>query len=775
MRTVVHLPRAATVLVVLAALVIPATAAAHSSGLGSGDRPIDEDAAARHASDLADALATLPRETARGQCSSTEHVDGLGDACRTDDGAFRVALANGVTVTTHGTDAPLATESRDAAAPHLPDSQAAIDGASVADIECTSAPGDRRVELVYARPSDKPDRSATLATPMRDALYQASAFIDAEAQALDATQGRRIRALCADGGVPVVHSVTVRASGAGGGDYGDIVDDLVAQGFPAPTSSTTSTRRFMVFYDDQATNGAAGIGGMWLDDGAGVGNLNNLGGRYAVEFDWAASRLPHWDVFLHEISHNMGAVADAAPRSSQAGHCNDGLDVMCYSDGGSGIYSPSVCSVERYDCGGDTYFNPSPATGSWLATHWNVGSANNLWLAPRDLGWDDGGVPDLTAPPAPGAPAASDVTTTAITVSWGASVDDRSTVRYRVLVDQFLGDAWQAHSTWMPISQTSLTVTALTAASTYRFRVSAYDQAGNSSPESSVQAATLATPPIAPSSVGATAVDEDSVSTAWVAGSATLGVRGYDLELQRNSDAWTRVGEFAGTQTQIDGLAAGTNYRTRVRTIANGGVVSGWRTSMYVTTRSAVLAGGEGTLETPTVTVTPRSPTLATAAWTASPGAGSWQVWLTNSSGTRRTFSATSTSMSLSGLTPGALYSVGVVAISAAGNNVSNVGVATYRAPRDLQAPGMSRFLAPRYVRTSMRVTWRAATDNAGIRKYQLQRRVGRRWVNVPVRLRARYATVTRVRRGSVTVLRVRAIDVGGNAGRWTTTRIRRR
>lgn len=775
MQTVGHLSRAAAFVVLLAVLVIPATASADSSTLGDGDRPIDQDAAASHASELAGAIATLPRETARGQCLSTEHVDGLGDACRTDDGAFRVALANGLTVTTHGTDAPLDAESRAAAAPHLPDSQAAIDGASVSDVECTSAPGDRRVELVYARPSDKPDRSETLATPMRDALYQASAFIDAEAQALDATQGRRIRTLCDDGGVPVVHSVTVRASGTEGGDYGDIVDDLVAQGYPAPVWDTTSTRRFMIFYDDQATNGAAGIGGMWLDDQAGVGNLNNLGGRYAVEFDWAESHLPHWDVFLHEMSHNMGAVADAAPNSSQVGHCTDGLDVMCYADGGSGTYTTSACAVERYDCGGDTYFNPTPASGSWLAAHWNVGSTDNLWLAPRDLGWDDGGVPDVNAPSAPGAPTASDITTTAITVSWTASVDDRSIVRYRVLVDQLAGGAWQLHSTWKPVSQTSLTVTALTTGTTYRFRVSAYDQAGNWSTESSVEAATLATPPIAPSSVGTAAVDEDSVETTWVAGSATLGVRGYDVELQREIDGWIRVGEFVGTQTQVHGLEAGTSYRTRVRTIANDGVVSDWRTSLYATTRSAVLAGGEGALDTPTVTVTLRSPTRASAAWTASPGAGSWKVWLTSPIGLRRTFTARSTSTSLTGLAPGVVYSLGVAARSVDGNHISNTGVATFRAPRDLKAPGMSRFVAPRYFRTSMRVAWRAATDNAGIRKYQLQRRVGRRWVNVRVRGRARYATVPRVRRGSITVLRVRAIDIGGNAGRWTTTRIRRR
>jgi hypothetical protein len=71
-----------------------------------------------------------------------------------------------------------------------------------------------------------------------------------------------------------------------------------------------------------------------------------------------------------------------APHATTAGHCTDGYDVMCYSDGGtqSTPYSTTACPqiagsaglVQTYDCGGDDYFNPSPAPGSYLATHWNL-------------------------------------------------------------------------------------------------------------------------------------------------------------------------------------------------------------------------------------------------------------------------------------------------------------------------------------------------------------------------------------------------------------------
>ena len=40
--------------------------------------------------------------------------------------------------------------------------------------------------------------------------------------------------------------------------------------------------------------------------------------------------------------------------------------------GGTLIYPCADADHEVYDCGNDDYFNPSPAGGSYLATHWNV-------------------------------------------------------------------------------------------------------------------------------------------------------------------------------------------------------------------------------------------------------------------------------------------------------------------------------------------------------------------------------------------------------------------
>lgn len=93
---------------------------------------------------------------------------------------------------------------------------------------------------------------------------------------------------------------------------------------------------------------------------------------------------------VHEASHTMGAVQLSAPHSSGAGHCHDGMDVMCYADnGGQARFDPNVCPrlavtwvgpEMPYDCGADDYFHPAPAAESHLATHWNVGSPLNRWI-----------------------------------------------------------------------------------------------------------------------------------------------------------------------------------------------------------------------------------------------------------------------------------------------------------------------------------------------------------------------------------------------------------
>ena len=110
---------------------------------------------------------------------------------------------------------------------------------------------------------------------------------------------------------------------------------------------------------------------------------------------WATNLTTH--VPVHELLHLMGATQGfpqpGAPFSTPGSHCIDGLDVLCYGDGtGSswGFYTEDRCPAGAgyndpvlvpLDCGRDTYFNPTPPGGSYLATHWDVAGPENPYLS----------------------------------------------------------------------------------------------------------------------------------------------------------------------------------------------------------------------------------------------------------------------------------------------------------------------------------------------------------------------------------------------------------
>lgn len=129
-------------------------------------------------------------------------------------------------------------------------------------------------------------------------------------------------------------------------------------------------RNAVVFAPSIACSSMAGFGEFRYDDRPGSANVSNQGGFVAVSF------LLNSGVALHEIGHNLGAVQMSAPHTDVYAHCWDKDDVMCYPYTQYLPRSPlRPCDsprVEPFDCGKDDYFNPDPAPGSYLDTHWNV-------------------------------------------------------------------------------------------------------------------------------------------------------------------------------------------------------------------------------------------------------------------------------------------------------------------------------------------------------------------------------------------------------------------
>jgi len=152
----------------------------------------------------------------------------------------------------------------------------------------------------------------------------------------------------------------------------------------------------VVFYDGSDPNKvAAGVGQRADDEDKSssdaypfpLGQNNNR-----VLSASAVVYAPYWlyDVSLHEFFHTIGAVQDGAPGSTLAGHCWDGIDVLCYNDGGlfGELYSETHCPGPGFgtpagipiDCEYNTYFDSLEESGEYLSSHWNTGGPEDPFL-----------------------------------------------------------------------------------------------------------------------------------------------------------------------------------------------------------------------------------------------------------------------------------------------------------------------------------------------------------------------------------------------------------
>jgi hypothetical protein len=286
-----------------------------------------------------------------------------------------------------------------------------------------------RFKLVYAHPADRPDRF----DGWRDALQGNVALI----QRFLASQSGGAKALRVDMGtscgpqfadIQVVHLSGPRAQ------YVDNFSAIVRE--VEPRLGQAGGPRNVVILADTLNGGGYdyGLGENVLGtagDRRGSSNVHNYGGFASVLFSRDGLNAPgagarSWwpEGFLHEMSHNLGAVQWSSPHSTQPpgftlpryGHCWQGADVMCYTEDSGAAHvmqydCPRVGGAipQAYDCGRDDYFNPAPAAGSYLATHWNVYESAFLapcaQIAPACGGGTDGLVP--TPPVSTAAPALS--------------------------------------------------------------------------------------------------------------------------------------------------------------------------------------------------------------------------------------------------------------------------------------------------------------------------------------------------------------------------------
>lgn len=238
--------------------------------------------------------------------------------------------------------------------------------------------------LIYAYPYDKPNQQATEVPRIREQFAYAQDTLYAAAKHRNTSASYKIR--CNAQLQPEVLVVQLPTASTAD-SFDTIKTDLRALGY-----HSNAALYWVDYTEFMQQNGkdVCGLGDLVQDnDQPDLSNPNNQGNRFAVSFKQPSTNGP-CNVLQHEATHTMGAVQRSAPHHTSvpdaAGHCSDGAenDILCNgTQSCPGILptQPNQPSPPKaFDCNNDDYFDPHPPVGSYLATHWNLGSCAQNWI-----------------------------------------------------------------------------------------------------------------------------------------------------------------------------------------------------------------------------------------------------------------------------------------------------------------------------------------------------------------------------------------------------------
>lgn len=359
---------------------------------------------------------------------------------------------------------------------------------------------------------------------------------------------------------------------------------------------------------------------------------------------------------------------------------------------------PIVANL-NYNKGTGTFeFDPSQYTAFWAATNLTneptpaapgttqtftvsgLSCGNACRFAIRSYGDTSTASPvspptsDSTPPSVPANVQATGVSTSQITLTWQAALDNVGVSGYRI----YENGTFIAQSTG-----TSYTHSGLVPGATYIYSVAASDGAGNLSGRStSINVTTSGAPPSpaplpaadtsAPSIPGgltATVASQTQINLAWGASTDNVGVVGY--RIYRNG---TQIGTSAGTAYAASGLTAGTSYSFTVLAYDAAGNTSGQSVAAAATTQSAL----DTTAPSVPGNLVAAATSQAQVNLTWSPSTDNVAVvgYKLYRSGSQIAVTS-ATAYSQTGLTAGTTYSYTVAAYDAAGNTSVSSAVAT--------------------------------------------------------------------------------------------------
>ena len=273
---------------------------------------------------------------------------------------------------------------------------------------------------------------------------------------------------------------------------------------------------------------------------------------------------------------------------------------------------PTTCTTNANESGGGVgYFATDAGAQGTLYRC----SATNTWTVqytpytyPHPL--VNGGVPppsDTTAPSVPTSVTATSISSSQITVTWTASTDNVGVTGYKIF-----RNGTQVGTSASP----NYADTGLSPSTTYSYTVSAFDAAGNSSPQSGTASATTGavtppsdtTAPSVPTTVTATTISSSQINLTWIASTDNVAVTGYKIFRQG-----THVGTSALPNYSNTGLSPSTTYSYTVSAFDAAGNTSAQSTSASATTASATPYSITVT-QTPNGIITPGTASFAAGA-----------------------------------------------------------------------------------------------------------------------------------------------------------------
>lgn len=322
--------------------------------------------------------------------------------------------------------------------------------------------------------------------------------------------------------------------------------------------------------------------------------------------------------------------------------------------------------------------------------------------------------------PAISAVASGPLASTSAVITWTTSVGSTSQVSYGTTAAYGQSTAVNTNM----VSTHSVTLSGLTASTTYHFQVLSQDaNSYQSASGDSTFTTTAGSTPLTISAVAASSIASTSATITWVTSTGGTSQVNYGTTVSYGQNSTLNSSMLTSHSVALSGLTASTTYHYRVVSVDAQNNQATSSDATFTTSVSGVPPTISG------VTVSGIASTGGIVTWTTNVGATSQVNYGTTASyGQNSTLNSslvTSHSVALSGLMVSTTYHYRVVSKDTNGNQATS-GDSTFTTsapPPDTQAPTVPTNLAAGALSSSqINLTWTVSSDNVAVTGYDVYR-----------------------------------------------------